>query len=173
MRTHRWDRLSGKPRRFFLCFSLSKDLHVLLCGGKLLNIPQDQTLNSLFSPSYHSVPQALLLVPSQPNGRANFHPNFSAFIILVLQLTQKPSPPFLPRDTKLNCRVRSEYVASIWFSYVPTARRSDSDFPRVCQRTNHSLVKANLLPNPYTQENAYVSDFDWRVSAGMDLCCAS
>lgn len=63
---------------------------------------------------------------SQPNGRAKFHPKFSAFIILFSELPETLSPLFLPRDTELNCRVRFEYLESIWFSCVPRARRSDS-----------------------------------------------
>lgn len=52
-----------EPARFFLCFSLSKDLHVLLCGGKMFSVSQIQTLNSLFLPSYQTVSQPVLLIP--------------------------------------------------------------------------------------------------------------
>lgn len=64
LRVQRCDSLPGEPTRFFLCLSLSKDLHVLLCGCKLLSTSQDQTLSSLFLPFYHSVPQPVSLVPS-------------------------------------------------------------------------------------------------------------
>lgn len=64
-------------------------------------------LNSLFLPSYQTVPEPVLLIPppiSHLNRQAKFHPEFSAFIILVLELTQKLSPPFLPGDSELSCR---------------------------------------------------------------------
>lgn len=69
--------------RFFLCFSLTKDLHVLLCGCKLLSTSQEQTLNSLFFPQCPSACVARTLwFPSpmdEPSFTLNSQPLSSCF----------------------------------------------------------------------------------------------